>query len=208
MKKNHQDLQKGRRQFIQKSFSFCTLCCLAAPSAISSDIKGLPLSKDDKHKFLSDSGMSIQEVYDFAYKGWYIPAMKNLMKMMGRERLLEMLKKSSMKLYENSEKSNIDYSKRTLKAWSDGIKKSCENWKNRLTSEIIKDDENEFEIQFRECIWAKTFREAGAADIGYAGVCYQDYGMTKAFHPKLKLNREKTLMEGYDCCHFKWYMEV
>jgi hypothetical protein len=207
MKNDHQNLQNGRREFIQKSFSFCTLCCLAAPSIISPDIKGFSLSKDDKHKFLSDSGMSIQEVYDFAYKVWYIPAMRNLMEMMGREQFLDMLKKSSMKLYEHTEKNNIDYSNRTLKAWSDRIKKSCENWKNRLTSEIIKDNDNEFEIQFRECIWAKTFREAGAADIGYAGVCYQDYGMTKAFHPKLKLVREKTLMKGYDCCHFKWYME-
>jgi len=57
-----------------------------------------------------------------------------------------------------------------------------------------------------ECLWAKTFREADAGDIGYAGCCYGDYGMTKSFNPKLKLERNKTLMQGHDCCHFKWSM--
>ena len=63
-------------------------------------------------------------------------------------------------------------------------------------------------MKFTECLWAKTFREADASEIGYAGVCYQDYPMTKTFNPNLKLIRETTLMQGHDCCNFKWSMET
>jgi hypothetical protein len=72
----------------------------------------------------------------------------------------------------------------------------------------VKQIDDEFEIKFTECLWAKTFREADAGDIGYAGCCYQDYAMTKAFNPKMELIREKTLMQGADCCHFKWRMKA
>ena len=132
--------------------------------------------------------------------------MKNLMEEIGREELLEMLKRSSDKIQTPDNTENIDYRERTLKVFAENIKKGCENWKDRLTYEVVKEDENEFEMKFTECLWAKTFREANASEIGYAGVCYQDYGMTKAFNPKLKLDRKTTLMQGNDCCHFKWLM--
>ena len=48
--------------------------------------------------------------------------------------------------------------------------------------------------------WAKTFREAGSADIGYAAVCHEDYAACQAFNPKIKMIRTKTLMQGDGCC--------
>jgi hypothetical protein len=41
---------------------------------------------------MKDSGMSHQAVYSFAFKRWYIPAMKNLKDQIGQDRFLEMLK--------------------------------------------------------------------------------------------------------------------
>ena len=205
--KNDALIKNDRREFIIKTFSSCALCCFAASSLFGSDKKLHPIALDQQHKFQSDSGMSIQQVYNFAYKGNYIPAMKNLMKQIGREKFLEMLKKSSEMLYETDKDADINYNERTLTALSNDSKKLIENWSNRLTGEILTDNENVLEIKYTECLFAKTFREADAADIGYAGLCYQDYPYTKQFNPKLKLIREKTLMQGHDCCHFKWFME-
>jgi hypothetical protein len=205
--KNNDTVNYNRRDFILKTFSSCTLCCLAGPSVLGSDNEKHPAALDEKHTFLLDSGMSLQEVYNFAFKQWYIPAMKNLMDQIGHEKFIEMLKKSSDKLYETSGQSVVNYEERTLTKWTNSIKKGCENWSDRLTTEIVKDDENEFVIKFTECLWAKTFREADASEIGYAGVCYQDYGMTKQYHPKLTLIRKTTLMQGHDYCHFRWFME-
>jgi hypothetical protein len=204
--KRKNSLVHSRRSFLLNAFSSCTVCCFAASGVLGSD--DISLQQDDKHKFLTDSGMSYKKVYDFAFKRWYIPVMKNLMEQIGKEKFIAMLKNSSDKIQLNRKGNNINYSQNTLQAWSTNIKNSCANMTNILTYEVITDNDELFEMKFTECIWAKTFREAKASEIGYAGVCYQDYGMTKAFNPDLKLVREKTQMQGNDCCHFKWSMKA
>ena len=199
--------KNDRREFLRKTFSSCAFCCFASTSAFGSD-KNNPISVNQKHKFESDSGMTIQQVYNFAFKQWYIPAMKNLMQQIGREKFLEMLKKSWEMLYETDKVTGVNYNERTITALSNDSKKLMDKWSNRLTGEILTDNEDVLEIKYTECLWAKTFRESDAADIGYAGICYSDYPDSKAFNPKLKLIREKTLMQGDDCCHFKWIMET
>jgi len=199
--------KNDRREFLRKTFSSCAFCCFAAPIAFGSD-RINPITSDQKHKFESDSGMTMQQVFNFAFKENYIPAMKNLMKQIGKENFLEMLKKSSEMQYEGDENAYFKNKERTLKTWSDFSKKLMKDWDNSLTGEILTDTDNVLEIKYTECLYAKTFREADAADIGYAALCYGDYPWTKQFNPNLKLIREKTLMQGDDYCHFKWVMET
>jgi hypothetical protein len=206
--KENASLKNGRRDFILKSFSSCAFCCVAAPIAFAADKKLNSTMSIQQHKFQSDSGMSIQGAYNFAFKEWYIPAMKNLMEQIGREKFIDMLKTSSEMLHVHDEDAYNYYSERTLSEWATRIKYICENWSDRITFEILNNNETVFEMKFSECLWAKTFREEDASEIGYAGVCYQDYPMTKAFNPNLKLIRDKTLMQGQDCCHFKWVTET
>jgi len=205
--KNDALIQNNRREFIIKTLSSCAFCCFAAPGLFAFDEKSHPFVLGQQHKFQSDAGMTLEQVFNFTFKGWYIPAMKNLMQQIGRERFLEMLKKSSEMLYETDKDTDVNYNERTMAALSEYGKKLMEKWSNRLTGEILTDNGNEFEVKYTECLWAKTFREADAADIGYAGICYTDYPWTKQFNPDLKLIREKTLMQGHDCCHFKYFME-
>ena len=54
------------------------------------------------------------------------------------------------------------------------------------------------------CLWADTYREWGAEDIGYLIECKPDYAVIAAQHSNLKLERTKTLMQGDDCCDFKF----
>jgi hypothetical protein len=63
-------------------------------------------------------------------------------------------------------------------------------------------------MKVTECLWAKTFREADAADIGYRCICRADYVTAKAFNPKLELVRDKTLMQGHACCNHRYVMQV
>jgi hypothetical protein len=205
--KNDALIKNNRREFLRKTFSSCAFCCFASPFTFASDRINL-ITSDQKHKFESDSGMTMQQVYNYAFKENYIPVMKNLMKQIGKENFLEMLKKSSSMLYESDENTYFKNKERTLKTWSDFSKKLIENMSNVLTGEILTDTENVLEIKYTECLYAKTFQEADAGDIGYASLCYQDYPWTKQFNPNLKLIREKTLMQGHDCCHFKWVMET
>ena len=61
-----------------------------------------------------------------------------------------------------------------------------------------------FEVKVTNCLWARTFRERDAGDIGYAAMCHGDFSSAAAYHSKLKLERTKTLMEGHDCCNQKF----
>ena len=206
--KNNTLIKNNRREFLKKTFSSCAFCCFASPILFGSDKKLHPIASNQQHKFQSDSGMSFQEVFDFAYKKNYIPAMKNLMSQIGHEEFIELLKKSSDKMSETNDKSEIDYSKRTLKEWIKIMKKECQDLKCQISCEILKEDDHEFEILYTECLWAKTFLEADASEIGYAGMCYSEFGKTKAFNPNLKIIFDKSLMNGDDRCHFKWFMEI
>jgi hypothetical protein len=205
--KNNYMIKNERREFLKKAFTSCALCGLATPIPLAKG--GInPVDTQQKHKFELDAGMSMQAVYNFAYKVSYVPAMKNLMKQIGKEKFLDMLKTSSEMLHVTGKDEPINYQERTLTAFSINMKKGCENYRDRLTYKILNENLNILEMEFTECLWAKTFRAADAADIGYAGFCYQDYSSAIAFNPKLKLIREKTLMQGHDCCHFKWVMET
>jgi hypothetical protein len=79
---------------------------------MDSDNKLHSIRIDDRHKFLNDSHMTFKEVFDFAYKESYIPAMKNLMNQIDRGKFIELLKKSSDKMAEPMIKIVSGYSKR------------------------------------------------------------------------------------------------
>ena len=57
------------------------------------------------------------------------------------------------------------------------------------------------------CLWADIYREWGAEDIGYLIECKPDFAVIAAQHPNLRLERTKTLMQGDDCCDFKFIWE-
>jgi hypothetical protein len=77
-------------------------------------------------------------------------------------------------------------------------------WRHVLTFELVENTAKAAEIKVTECLWAKTFREANAADIGYAFVCHGDFAYAPAFNPKMKMIRTKTLMQGHDCCNHRY----
>jgi hypothetical protein len=73
---------------------------------------------------------------------------------------------------------------------------------------IVEDTPQVFEYRVSKCLWAKTFRDENAGDVGYAMICYPDYPVARGLNPKLKLIRDKTLMQGNDCCVLRYVMET
>jgi hypothetical protein len=168
-------------------------------------------SASEKHKFMEDSEMSYEEVYNFAYNGWFIPFMKNLADIIGEDKFINFLKKTSSKIGAESGKKweeslpNNDFS--TFVKTSRSLLAENRFWKHILTHEIIEASEKVYEVKYTECLWAKTFRDANASDIGYACVCNCDFSEISSFNPKIELLRTKTLMQGHDCCNFRWVLE-
>jgi len=79
---------------------------------------------------------------------------------------------------------------------------------NSLTHEVVEDTANAFELRVTECLWATVFREAGLdGEIGHAAVCNMDYTWPKAFSANIKMERNRTLMQGHDHCNHR-YLKV
>ena len=59
------------------------------------------------------------------------------------------------------------------------------------------------------CIYAKVCRDLDAAELGYVMFCATDFPLARIFHPRMRLERTKTLMQGDDCCdfHYSWVDE-
>jgi len=58
-----------------------------------------------------------------------------------------------------------------------------------------------------ECLRAKIFKEMNATDLGYLMFCHQDSKTAKDFHPKIRFEQTKNLMQGDDCCDHTYYWE-
>jgi hypothetical protein len=156
--------------------------------------------------------MNYEHVFNFAFKNWYIWYMKGLEAEIGREKFLEILKKVGWTLYEERTKIGFrDLKKRDVESfianfWAPMQKDKL--WSHSIPVEIIKQEPYEGIVRMPECLVAKTFREADAADIGYAAICNADFAVINTFNPKIKLTRNKCLMNGDDCCLFEYTLET
>jgi hypothetical protein len=80
---------------------------------------------------------------------------------------------------------------------SELIKKTTER-------EAQKVKRNEVSFKITKCLWAEIFKTMKASDIGKILVCYSDFPRAKAWSPRLKLERTRTIMEGAPYCDFRY----
>lgn len=74
-----------------------------------------------------------------------------------------------------------------------------------LTHEVVEDTEKAFGLRVTECCIAEVFQAAGLGGaIGHAAVCNMDYYWPTAFNADLKMERDKTLMQGHDHCNHRY----
>ena len=76
-----------------------------------------------------------------------------------------------------------------------------------LTLTYPEETPDRLTLHVTECLWAKVFKEINATDLGYVLFCQPDFAYAKACHPKIKMRRTKTLMQGDDCCNHTFYWE-
>ncbi len=191
----------SRRQFLKNVLPASTLLCLGCSNLLAS------VQTEKKHKFLEDSGFTYKDVFEFAYRDWLIPIMQSLANEIGKDEFIEMLKRTSSEIGAKSGRDMAkSMQKNDLTAYASNLKANELN-KHVLTYEIVEETDKAVQLKITECLWAKTFREAKASDIGYAVQCHRDYAWTPAFNPKMRFIRTKTLMQGHDCCNNRRILE-
>jgi hypothetical protein len=156
-----------------------------------------------EHKFSASSNMTFQQVFDFAFRS-LVPVLQGLAKEFGEDNFSEAVRKV---ISERALESGQDTANRLPSNDLASFKAAGELGyfgKHVLTLEFVEATPQAFEVRITECLWAKTFREMGAAEIGYSLICHRDYAECQGFNPRITLVRSKTLMQGDDCCNHRY----
>lgn len=202
-------INQGRRDFLTKVIPACAASCLGASQIFAgSPAVAKSLFQQEKHRWdkaievptgreLTPRLLSRMRVRNF------IRFAQFLEKELGKERMIELVKKSATeRLTQSGKKQAKRLGKTDLKSYTAQFKGP--GMQNSLTMEILEDTDKIFEIKVTECLIGDTYLQAKAGDIGYAAVCWGDYAWAESFNPKIKLVRDKTLMQGHDCCNHRY----
>jgi hypothetical protein len=202
MKKDALTLLPSRRQILTQVLPAGAFACLACRGAFAA-------VEPAKSKASVPVEMSYEEMFKGFYAESFIPTMKALGEEVGREKLVAMLKRAGAKAAERGVQEWVKtLPKRDLATFTADVRKPSPLYQHTLSMEILEDKPTVFAARVTECLWAKTFRDAGAADIGYAYCCYPDTAATKAFNPKIQATHSKTLMQGNDRCEYRLVLEA
>ncbi len=176
----------NRRRFLARSGGLCVGCLLvdAASAAEDRPAAGPPARP-------VPPSWSSEQAFNFAYRDQLIPIFVALASRLGREKLVELLKAGTDETW-----SAPEYFPRVLANYPKGF------WEDAVTSRFWTDSDGTRRAQITRCLWAETFRQADAADFGYAVMCYADYPLARTNHEKLE--RATTLMQGHASCDLRW----
>ena len=198
----------SRRNFITKVVPACALTC-AFGKDIFGMVPGIISQGKQQGKDIFDAKMDRKLTYRQLMQNRYRDSM-NMIKAMeneqGKEKTIEFLKKATterfLKLGENQAKKSPDNSLNTY------VDQFRGGYQNLLDKKVVEDSDKAFELKVTKCIWATTFLDAKMGDYGYAWVCWGDYAWARGFNPKIKLVRNKTLMQGHDYCNHRYIWNV
>ena len=130
---------------------------------------------------------------------------KELEQVLGRGKALELIGKGN-------ERGLVELTKKTIaeigpiktfvdfkEFWKKGMESTFLS--NILTGTISEETPKKIVSHITECMWAKTFKEMNARELGYIMCCHPDFAVASHYHPDIKLERTKTLMKGDKYCN-------
>ena len=179
----------------------CVGCLAARCSAWQA-----PAAAPPEHSPAEKSDMTWEQVFRFTFQRNYIPTLKVLQQQVGKQELVAMLQKGLTEAAISGMARN-PAANRDFATWVGGLRNVPPLYQHALVYTLVEDAPQAFEIRVTQCLWAKMFREQDAADLGYAGICHPDHAAASGFNPKIKLIRNKTLMQGHDCCNHRYVLQ-
>lgn len=165
------------------------------------------LKEKPKHKF--------QERFEVTYEQYVrdtclekINLAKELVRSLGRKKAFEIIERASEDF--GAELTRKRATAKPINSLRDFAMMEKESFKSPFsrctqTITVVEDSPKQFSFHVTECLWAKTFRDLDAGDIGYAMECRTDFTNARARDPRLRLKRTKTLMQGDSHCDFAYY---
>jgi len=197
-------LKANRREFLTTMFPAGTIFCLGCPSLFANNIT-IPdqAQQNNDHKFQNEYCRTHEEAFRWRF-GYFIDQMEILSDVLGKDKLIELLKTAAYK----SQLKKVNHKAGNPLAHFVKDFKANEFHDNTLTYEVLEESDTEFVIKTEECLWAKTFLDRKAGDIGYASICCGEVGYAKAYSPTVNLELIKNLMLGEEYCLKRYSFEA
>ena len=79
--------------------------------------------------------------------------------------------------------------------------------KNHLIYSIKEDSDEKLEFNVTKCIFTEVCKELDSTELGYAIFCHGDYDYAKTLHPKGRMVRNRTKMQGDPYCDHTYIWE-
>ncbi len=139
-----------------------------------------------------------------------ISLIRELERVLGKERCHEIISDWAGRESVSGVKALVAAEKKPVRTFQD-VKKLLAKWVTQLDSDnmesvrIAREDSAQSYAHVSACVLAKVLRNMNAADLGHLLYCRHDFAGASAIHPSVALKREKTLMQGDDCCDFLYY---
>ena len=77
-----------------------------------------------------------------------------------------------------------------------------------LEIDVLRQDEKTFDFNVTRCRYAETYKQMGLEDIGHLMSCNRDGTFCEGYDPRIKLERNQTLMQGASCCTFRYTFDT
>lgn len=203
--KNKRAKNRDRRDFLLGIIP--ASCCLLSLDTFAQEIKATETKKLINHKFdnVADDRLTYREQFQTRFDE-FISSMKFMSKEIGMEKVISLLKK-------RADEKAVGWANRMLQnSPSNDMIEFAKSWDmpiydNTLTFEFVERTDKVCEVKVTECLWAQTYKNRNAGEIGYANHCHMDYKHPQSFNKNIKLIRTKTLMQGHDCCNHRYVLE-
>ena len=70
--------------------------------------------------------------------------------------------------------------------------------------QIIRENNNELFFDVTYCGYAEMYEDMGIKELGFIFSCSRDFPFMEGFNSEIELTRTKTIMEGAECCDFRY----
>ena len=85
-----------------------------------------------------------------------------------------------------------------------------ENWTadGALEVKVLEASDTRFDFDVTRCKYAETYKEMGLGKIGPLLSCNRDGTFCQGYDANITLERKQTIMEGADCCTFRYRYQL
>lgn len=76
-----------------------------------------------------------------------------------------------------------------------------------LEIDVLRADGEAFDFNVTRCRYAETYRAMGLGHVGHLMSCNRDGTFCEGYDPRIRLQRDQTIMQGASCCTFRYRFE-